>query len=97
MTVATDEPINSQSAAVQEQAAALERAFEAEVTTVDTPVQNGAKHAHNGAKKKAQKARNTTTIYIVGGVVAVIIALVVAGRQAAQVGGRVCHYIVDQS
>lgn len=78
MTVATKEPETEsvQSKAAQEQAASLERALRQ-----PTAVSNGKQH-----HRKAKQSRRVTTLYVVIGVVAVIAALGLAGRHAAQVG-----------
>lgn len=83
MTVATKEPETEsvQSKAAQEQAASLERALLQPAAPTMEAVSNG-KHK----QQRAKQSRRATTLYVVIGVVAVIAALGLAGRHAAQVG-----------
>lgn len=76
MTVTVKDPDTKQAAPASEQAAALERAFEAQVPAVaeSSHKKQGAKQ--NGARQKDKKSCKVTTISVVVAVVAVIIALV---------------------
>jgi hypothetical protein len=83
MTVATKEPETESvlSKAAQEQAASLERSLQQPDAAAPTDANSSKQQA-----RKAKQSRRVTTLYVVLGVVAVIAALGLAGRHAAQVG-----------